>query len=120
MNIPKYFIPIITVGILLAGFFLRFAFTQPTTSVVFSESGDAKLVCTVDGLKCKGTADFFTSMFKEVDGIASIETVASEHKAIFTYNPSKIEKERIKELIEQYYQFDDGSIKQPFKCLEMN
>ncbi len=120
MNVPRYFIPIITVVILLAGFYLRFAFTQPTTSVVLDEPGDAKLVCAVDGVKCKGTANFFTNMFKEVEGISSIETIASEHRVTFTYNPSKIDRERIREIIEQTIQFKDGSSRQVFTCVDMN
>lgn len=119
MNVPKYFIPVITVVILFAGFYFRFAFTQPTTSVILGEPGEAKLVCTVDGVKCRGTANFFTNMFTGVEGISSIETIATEHRATFTYNPSKIDRERIREIIEQPIQLRDGSSRQVFTCIEM-
>jgi len=119
MKVPKYLIPVITVVMLFAGFYLRFAFTQPTTSVIFSEQGEAKLVCTVNGVKCKGTANFFTKMFNGVEGISSIETIASERRATFTYDPSKIDKEQIREIIEQPIQLRDGSSRQFFTCVEM-
>jgi copper chaperone CopZ len=119
MNIPKYSIPILTITMLLAGFFLRFAFTQPTTSIEFSEQGEAKLVCIVDGVKCKGTANYFTNMFNGVEGISSIETIASEHKATFTYDPAKIDRKRIREIIEQPILLRDGTSQQFFTCVEM-
>ncbi|NQU04710.1 MAG: cation transporter [Calditrichaeota bacterium] len=119
MKVPRYIIPVITVVMLFAGFYLRFAFTQPTTSVVFGEPGEAKLVCIVDGVKCKGTANFFTNMFNNVEGISSIETIASEHRATFTYDPSKIDKEQIREIIEQPLLLRDGSNQQVFTCIEM-
>ena len=119
MKVPKYFIPVITIVMLFAGYYLRFAFTQPTTSVVFGEPGEAKLVCIVDGVKCKGTANFFTNMFKEVEGISSIETIATEHRATFTYDPRRIDRKQIREIIEQPIKLRDGSSRQFFTCVEM-
>ncbi|MCF7809742.1 heavy-metal-associated domain-containing protein [bacterium] len=119
MTIPRYSIPILTIVLLFAGYFLRFAFTQPTTSVEFGETGKAKLVCIVDGVKCKGTANYFTNMFNGVEGISSIETIATEHIATFTYDPTKINREQIRKIIEQPILLRDGSSRQFFSCVKM-
>ncbi len=119
MNIPKYAIPLLVIAFLTGGYFLRSAFTQPTTSVNFSGAGEEKLQCTVEGLKCKGTANFFTSLYKETVGISSIETVASEHLVIFTYDASLITPEKIKSIMETPVPLRDGSHHQIFRCLDI-
>jgi len=105
---------------------MRTAFTKPTTAVQF-EQAEAKnthnllrLTCIVEGVKCKGTANFFTSLFNGVPGILNLETFASEHKVIFNYDPDAITKNEIWNIIEQKILFKDGSRRQVFKCLSMN
>ncbi|MBL7190895.1 hypothetical protein ISS30_04305 [bacterium] len=118
MRIPKLLLPVLAVSILLFGYFLRFAFTQPTSNVSFdSEGGGKKLECLVEGVKCKGTASFFTSLYKNTEGIISIETYATEHLAVFTYNPQLITTQRIIEVMETPILLQDGSRRQVFKCL---
>jgi copper chaperone CopZ len=116
---PKTIIPLLVIASLAGGYFLRHAFTHPTTSVAFNASGASILTCEVEGLKCKGTAAFFTSLFENVPGINSIETFASEHRAVFTYDPASITPEKIQEIIEQPVPLRDGSEVQVFRCLSM-
>ena len=88
MKISVWMIPILVVGSLYGGYLLRTAVTFPTTTTVGSaETGGSKLECVVSGVKCKGTAAFFTSLYDGVAGIQAIETYATEHKAVITYDP---------------------------------
>jgi len=119
MKIHWIWIPILAIGTLFGGYYLRLAFTQPSTSVVNEVKGDARIVCTVQGVKCKGTANFFTKLYDGVDGISTIETFGSEHKAIFTFDPGIITSEKIKEIMEAPIPLRDGSTRQVFTCLEL-
>ena len=96
---------------------LRSSFTQPTTSVALGSGGGATLICTVDGLKCKGTANFFTKLYDNTPGISGIETFATEHRAIFTYDPKVISPDNIRAIMESPIPFQDGSWQQVFTCL---
>ncbi len=119
MNIPKYIIPVLAVAAILGGYFLRLEFTQPSTSVAFAQTEGEKLVCIVEGVKCQGTANFFTMLYKGVPGISGIETYASEHKAVINYDPSLITPEEIRAVMEQEIPLRDGSRRQVFRCLSM-
>jgi len=119
MRIPKFIVPLLVIATLLGGYFLRTAFTQPTTNVIVGVGEGRKLDCVVDGVRCKGTAEFFTSLYKDVDGIAGIETFASEHRVIFSYNPDVISPEQIRTIMEAPIPLDDGTSVQAFKCVSM-
>lgn len=120
MRISKWVVPALVVVTLLGGYFLRLAFTQPTTAVVLTDGTGAKLQCTVQGVKCKGTAGFFTTLYQETPGIHGIETFATEHRVIFTYDPQKISPEEIRGIMEQTIEFTDGTSAQVFTCLSMD
>ena len=121
MNIPKYTIPLLVILSLVGGFLLRSAFTQPSTSVNFDHQGEgATLECIVEGVKCKGTAYFFTTLFDGVPGIIGIETFATEHKAVFTYDPEVITPDEIRSIMEAPIPMRDGTARQVFKCLSMS
>ncbi len=119
MSIPKWVIPFLAVVILIAGYHSRHLFTQPSTSVEFGGNGGKTVVCKVDGIKCQGTANFFTGLYDGVEGINSIETVASEKQATITFDPKIISAEKIQEVMEQSIPLRDGSQRQVFTCLEM-
>jgi len=119
MRISKFVFPILILVALLGGYTLRLAFTQPTTMVAYDQTAGEKSVFTVDGVKCQGTAAFFTSLYDSVPGIISIETFATEHKAIFTYNAGIITRDSIKAIMEAPVFFDDGTSARVFKCLSV-
>jgi hypothetical protein len=119
MRIPKLAIPLLVIVALLGGYFLRTAFTQPTTAVAYNKEAGTQAVFIVDGLKCKGTAAFFSSLYDSIPGIIGIETFATEHKAIFTYDPDVITRDSIRAVMEAQILFDDGSREQIFKCLSV-
>ena len=120
MRINKFVIPILVVMALFGGYFLRSAFTQPTTNVAYEIKDGAKAAFIVDGLKCKGTAAFFTSLYDSIPGIIGIETFATEHKAVIAYVPDKIGIDSIKTIMEQKITFDDGTSEQVFVCRQID
>lgn len=119
MQIPRLVIPILVVLSLLGGYSLRTVFTQPTTTVAFDKASGTTSTFIVEGLKCKGTAVFFSSLYDSIPGINGIETFATEHKAIIGYNPDIITGDSIRAIMEQQILFEDGSRAQVFKCLSI-
>lgn len=119
MMVSKYLLPLLVVGFLSGGYVLRLGFTQPTTQVSFGEEGRERLECVVEGLKCKGTANFFTRLYAGAPGIASIETFGTEHLAVFTYDPTVITREEIRSIMETPVPLRDGRRVQVFRCEEM-
>jgi len=119
MRISRVVIPLLVVAALFGGWILRAAFTHPTTTVAFASRGTAQVTCTVDGVRCKGTATFFTNLYKNVPGIASIETYAGEHRAVIRFDPAVISPQKIREVMESPVPLRDGSSRQVFRCLEM-
>ena len=119
MNIPKYIIPVLVILTLFGGFYLRTAFTQPTTTATFGEGEGTKLECVVEGVKCKGTARFFTMLYEDVPGISGIETYASDRQVVFTYDTSVITPDSIRAIMEAPVLLNDGSSVQVFRCLSM-
>jgi hypothetical protein len=119
MRFSRYLLPVLVLGAIFCGYLLRNVFTQPTTSVAMNNSGGKTLVCTVDGLKCKGTASFFTRLYANKPGINGIETYATEHKAVFTYDPAVISPDSIRMIMEAPIPLRDGTSRQVFACQSM-
>jgi len=117
MKVSVWIIPVLVVGALLGGYQLRTAMTLPTTAVGSAQADGAKLECIVSGVKCKGTAAFFTSLYEGVAGIHAIETFATEHKALFTYDPGVITPQQIEKIMEQPVLLNDGTTVQVFELL---
>ena len=120
MKIPPVMLPILVVVALFGGFFLREAFTQPSTQASLGAVGAATVECIVDGVKCKGTASLFTSHFEGVAGISTIETYAADHRVVFTYDPSIITPEGIRRKIDSPVVLKDGTTVDFFKCVSMD
>jgi hypothetical protein len=116
MKIPRYILPLLVLAALFGGYVLRAAFTQPTTNISLGGTGDKTITCTVQGLKCKGTAAFFTRLYEGTPGIASIETYATEHRAVITYDPARITPDSIRRIMEAPISLRDGSAQQIFVC----
>ena len=119
MKIPSFILPLLVVAALTSGYLLRNAFTQPTTDVTFASTGQEIVTCTVQGVKCKGTANFFTELYNNTPGIAGIVTFASEHRVVFTYDPAVITPDGIKQIMEAPIPLRDGTVRQVFVCESM-
>jgi len=119
MNIPRYILPLLIAAALFGGYALRAAFTHPSSSVQFSANGSKKVTCIVDGIRCKGTSDFFIRLYSKTPGIAHIETYATEHKAIIKYDPNLITPNQIRSVMEAQIPLRDGTSRQVFFCQSM-
>ena len=119
MKIPKFIIPVLVIAALISGHVLRAAFTQPTTNVTLGDGQGKRLDCIVNGVKCKGTARYFTSLYEGVDGVGGIETFAADHRAVFTYDPSVITPDDIRRIMEAPIPLGEGDTAQVFECLSM-
>jgi hypothetical protein len=83
----------------------------------FVEGTGAKATFIVDGVRCKGTAMFFSSLYEDTPGILGIETFAGERTAVFTYDPKVITRDQIRAIMEAPIPFQDGTTNQVFKCV---
>jgi hypothetical protein len=119
MAVSKYLLPALVVAALFGGYLLRAPMTQPTTETQFTAAGSETAECIVEGLKCKGTAEFFTRMFQRTPGIGSIRTYAAEHKAVIAYDPAVMDTAGLRAAMEAPVLLDDGSLRPVFRCLEM-
>jgi hypothetical protein len=122
MRLPAFIIPLLVVAALYGGYNMRLLFTQPTTNATYNaddNTAGAKNTFVVDGIRCKGTAAFFSSLYDSIPGIIRIETFATEHKAIITYDPDVITRDSIRSVMEQEIPFNDGTSGQVFKCLSV-
>ena len=119
MRLPRIIIPMLVAMALVGGYSLRIAFTQPTLTKVFADTPGEKATFVVDGIRCWGTARFFTSLYEDTPGVISIQAYASERKAVFTFNPGVISRDRIQAIMEAPIPFSDGTTSQVFKCISL-
>jgi hypothetical protein len=118
MKVPKITIPLLVIIFVVGGYAFRTVFFFPTTDIAYSAVGDSTVEFIVDGLKCRGTAGFFTSQFENTPGIESITTFAASHKAVFVYDSSIITPDRIKSIFEKEFRMQDGSFQSVFREIE--
>ena len=117
MRLPRILIPVLVVLALAGGYGLRIPFTRPTLTKVFADRTGEQATFVVDGIRCWGTARFFTSLYEATPGVFSIQAYASERKAVFTFDPSVISRDRIRAIMEAPIPFNDGTSSQVFKCV---
>ena len=109
MRVPKLIIPALIVIFIVGGILIQPLFYFPTTEVALGAQGDSTVEFVVDGLKCRGTAGFFTNLFDGVEGIESITTYATTNSAIFVYDSKKISPDRISMMFQKEFRMEDGS-----------
>jgi hypothetical protein len=122
MRLPGLIIPLLVAAALYGGYNLRLLFTQPTTNSTYNANdtkAGTKNIFIVDGIKCKGTAEYFSSLYDSVPGIIGIETFATERKAVITYDPDVITRDSIRAVMEKEIPFEDGTRGQLFKCISI-
>ena len=119
MRLPRIIIPVLVALALAGGISLRIAFTQPTLTKVFADEPGETATFIVDGIRCWGTASFLTSLYEETPGVFAIQAYASERKAVFTFDPVVITRDRIQTIMEAPIPFDDGTTGQVFKCVSV-
>ena len=118
MRIPRITIPLLVLVFIAGGYAFQSVFFFPTTEAAFSASGDATVEFIVDGLRCRGTAAFFTQLFSSTSGIESITTYAADRRAVFVYDSKAISADRIKTIFEREFRMQDGSFQNVFREIE--
>lgn len=116
MRLPNCIIPALVLLALFAGYGLRQSFTNPTTEQTFSEGHGRTVRFVVDGLRCRGTGMFFTSLYEDTPGVLSVQTFAGEKTAVIQYDVEVITPEEIQEIMEAPIPFTDGTTSQVFTC----
>jgi len=93
----------------------------PTMGQEFGASagGEQSVEMIVQGLRCRGTSNFFMQQMGEVPGIVSISTFVQEHRAEIKYDASQIDVKGIQSAIEAPVLLQDGRFVQPFEVLEV-
>jgi hypothetical protein len=120
MKLPSVFIPAAVIVFAALCVPLREAFVYPAARVTFAEPGAAEgaVVRTaemiVQGVKCKGTAEFFLSRYEAQEGILDLEAYAADHKVIVTYDALKIDTEKIRIIGEAPIRTRSGELRQFF------
>ena len=97
------------------------AWELPTMTHEFSDSGveGKKVEMIVEGLRCRGTSNFFVQRLQEVPGLLAVGTYVQEHRAEITYDPDSITVEQIREIIEEPIFTRDGNFAFPFSVKEV-
>jgi hypothetical protein len=93
------------------------AWELPSTRHQFEETGGetVEVQMLVDGLRCRGTANFFVNMLSPIDGLVSVDTYVQEHRAVLVYDPALITAEEIRRVIDAPVKLRDGRVVQPFR-----
>ena len=125
MKLPSAFIPGAVLAFALLCLPLRDAFVYPAASVTFDESGAAggavvrRVEMIVQGVKCKGTAEFFVSRYENQEGILGLEAFAADHKVVVTYDASKIDEDGIRAIGEAPVKLKNGELRRLFVVEEL-
>ena len=82
-----------------------------------SEGREVEMV--VDGLRCRGTSNFFVARHKDTPGLLGVTTYVQEHRAVIQYDPGIITVEEIQEVIEEFVFLPDGRMVRPFGVTEI-
>ena len=121
MKVPLgLFSPVIGVLFLLT-IFMSQNWELPTLSHTFSDSTSEsrKVEFVVQGLHCRGTANFFVRKIGETPGLLSLTTFVQKHSAQIEYDPTLIGIEEIRREIEEPVRLRDGRMARPFKVVEI-
>ncbi|MBI4720573.1 MAG: cation transporter [Chitinivibrionia bacterium] len=120
MRIKPALLPPLVVVLFFAAIVAGRGWELPTMQHQFSSSSHSKQVTMiVDGLRCRGTSDFFVKRLETVPGLVSVGTFVQEHRAEIAYDPDAITVQRIREIIEAPLQLEDGRMVQPFKVQDV-
>lgn len=101
-RISSWAIPIPVAAALLVGIRLAEPLTLPTATASFydlEENQKGVATFTVDGVKCRGTSNFFIRRVSSFAGVAGVETFAGMHRARITYDRERTNPETLRDSI---------------------
>jgi hypothetical protein len=120
MRLPPVVLPPLVIILFFAAVVVGQRWELPTMQHQFSSSSRSEHVTMiVDGLRCRGTSDFFVKRLQPVPGLLSVGTYVQEHRAEITYDPGSISIERIREIIEEPLRLQDGRMVRPFQVQDV-
>ena len=80
-----------------------------------SSGGSAKTEMIVQGLRCRGTSNFFVKLAGQIPGVTSVSTYVQEHRAVIHYDPKTTDPKTIAQRIEKPVSLESGKVVAPFK-----
>jgi hypothetical protein len=93
-------IPIAIALLTLLAFATTNAYRVPTAELSFVKDRPATVLTveyTVNGLKCRGTANMFARQIADVPGVVSLTAYARTHTALVEYDPTVTDPGEIRE-----------------------
>lgn len=121
MKIPAFLFAPLVVAFFLGTILIGRNWELPSMQREFSSAAGttrtAELI--VQGLRCRGTANFFMKRIEKIPGIVAVATYVQEHRAVIEYDPSEIDEETIISKIEAPVRLRNGKVVKPFKVTEI-
>ena len=121
MKIPSFLLAPLVLVIFFGTILIGRTWELPTMGQTFADSsGEPKTVqMIVDGLRCRGTSNFFIKKIEKEPGLLSVSTFVQEHRAEIRYDPLRIDVESIRRIIEEPVRLQDGRLVKAFKVVEI-
>lgn len=122
MKIPSGILAPLVVIIFSVVIFSGSSYELPSTQKSFSEatSPTKTVKMDVEGLRCRGTANFFNGKLQGVAGIISVSTFVQDRSAKIEYDPAVTAPEKIKAIIEKPVKLKSGKVVQPFTVTKID
>ena len=121
MKIPVgWLAPVVLVsffGVILTANLWELPTQQHRFGETASETQEIQMI--VDGLRCRGTSNFFLNKLSDVNGLISVNTYVQEHRAVIVFDPAQISTDDIRQIIEAPVRLRNGRIVQPFTVREV-
>ena len=108
---------VVFLGVILMGS----AWELPSMQKQFGKSAEREksVEMIVNGLRCRGTSNFFMKVVGEIPGVVSVSTYVQEHRASIKYDPSQINPDEIAEIINEPVNMRNGRTAKPFQVTEI-
>jgi copper chaperone CopZ len=121
MRIPSYLLAPLVLVVFFGTILIGRTWELPTMGQKFADSsGEPKTVqVIVEGLRCRGTSNFFMKKVEKTPGLLSVSTFVQEHRAEIRFDPSQIDTRKIRQVIEEPVRLQDGRLVKPFKVVEI-
>ena len=122
MRLPNIIVPASVLVAAGTAYPLKEAFNVPSTQVTnaASSSTASKTVeMIVEGVKCRGTANFFSSRIRGLPGILDITTYAADHRVVISFDPAKTDTNAIRAASEAPVRGRDGQMNSFFRVTSL-
>lgn len=114
MTARVWVVPAVIVILAVAGVVGANYISVPTLTHAFDTRVEGEVATTVliiDGVRCRGTADFLREHIEHLPGLISMVAYAGKHRVVIKYSPEAIDVETIIAAIEKPIQTDNGLLR---------